>query len=111
MSEVYVDGAEFVFSATIHEDVVEVARCKSTERAQYVIYHPVKGSRCVLQALGHYEPLLEHAAGSADGREGGVAFPHHDLIEAVCQIDRTVDDAARHGVEDHVLPAICLPLV
>ncbi|KAE8876733.1 hypothetical protein PF003_g39157 [Phytophthora fragariae] len=34
----------------------------------------------------------------------GMSLSHQDLIEAVCQIDRAVDDAARHGVEDHVLP-------
>jgi hypothetical protein len=36
--------------------------------------------------------------------ERNVALSHEDLIETIRQIDRAVDDAARHVVEDHAFP-------
>jgi hypothetical protein len=100
----YVDWAEALLSATVHEDVVEVARREGSERLQDVRYHAVESGRCVLQTLRYHQPLPEHPAGGTHCRERNVALSHEDLIETIHQIDRAVDNAAINGVEYHVFP-------
>ncbi|KAE9346891.1 hypothetical protein PR003_g7213 [Phytophthora rubi] len=97
------ERAEISFSATVDEDVIGVTRCEVTERVKNMGRHAIEHRRRRLQALGHDESLREHTAGSADSRERNAALSHQNLIEAIGEVDGAIDDAARHGVQYHVL--------
>lgn len=88
----------------VDENVVKVRRCKSTMGSHDILYQTIERRWCVHEPLWHHQPLPQHTAGCADGRQRHVTLTHQDLIESIHQIDRGEHLAPRHPVQQHIFP-------